>query len=168
MCYGEDVGLIPLRFKKGFEAISPMHQHPHAPHPNPCLQLRSSTFGRKESHTNPTVSLPPLCSSGRQAADANRFCLCCHLPRETSIPAPARRRGHVLRPGLQPALEVPRGARTFHAAHSLRRHDSGPGVTIPAAPPPLLFTRLKKKWEIETAYSNHDKNAYSGKSPALT
>lgn len=57
--YGEDVGLIPLRFQKGFEAIPPTQQHPRAPHPNPHPQLRSFTSEgiQHQSHLLPSAVL---------------------------------------------------------------------------------------------------------------
>lgn len=53
--YGEDVGLIPLCFKNGFEAIPPMPQHPCTPHPNP--RPHQGTPPQKESTPTP----PPPC-----------------------------------------------------------------------------------------------------------
>lgn len=52
--YDEDVGLIPLCFKKEFEAILPMHTHPPP---------SSSSPPTKELHLrkNPTPTPPPPC-----------------------------------------------------------------------------------------------------------
>lgn len=139
--------------------------HPSYASAPPCSQS-SSLPPAKELHLrrNRTPPFPChlLCSSGHWAADADRIWLCCHLPRETSIPAFAQRRGHVLQPAcaevpwegslcLQYPEETRGGPKNHHTCRSA------------AAWPPLLFTKLKKRWEGETACNNQNKKWTCGK-----
>lgn len=104
VCYHEDAGLIPFRFKKGLEAIPSMPEYPCAPLLNPCSQLRSSiSEGIQHQPHLPT----PLGSSGCQTAYADRICLCCHLPRESSIPGFCSEERNRSTAGLPACTEAP-------------------------------------------------------------
>lgn len=158
--YSEDVGLIPLCLRNGFEATPPMHQHPCAPHPHPCPQPRSSTSEgiQRQHHLLPTTSfavpgteLRMLIASGCAATSREK-------PASQLL---LRGRGHVLQPAC---TEVPReGSLCLQYPEETRdgskNHHTSRSAT---AWPPRLFAKLKKRWEGETACNNRDKKQTCG------
>jgi len=129
--YDEEAGLVPLRFREGFEAILPMHQHPRgAPHRNPHPRLRSST---SEGIPHGRLLVLPATPPQFQAPS----CGC--RSRLAVLPPPERNQHPSLcseertcsAARLAACVGVPGGARAVRAACSLGRQEVSPRAAIP-------------------------------------
>lgn len=141
-----------------------MHEHPCAPHLNPCSQLRSSTS--EGIQHQPHLPAAPL------QFWASKCIRWSHL----AVLPPPERKQHphfCLKEGKRSAASQarslhggPRGSQHSPAVCSLGRLRVGPRSA--GARAPLLLVRLKKQ-EGETACSNWEKtpSVYTGKSESL-
>lgn len=152
MCYSDDVGLIPFCFKKGLEAIPPVHEHPVLPI---LILPKELHLGR-----NPTPTPPPSCHPFA-VLGVNLHTLIASGCAATSREKAASRlllRGKETFHSQAPSLHGgPRGSqdspRRLQPGEARRGPESRHTSRSAAVWAPQLLTRLKKQ-EGETAYSN--------------
>lgn len=161
--YSEDIGLIPLCLRNGSEATPPMHQHPRAPSPHPCPQLRSSTSEGIRRHLFPATSFAVLGTELRLLIASGYAA--------TSREKPASQlllRGEDMFCS-QPAQRSP--GRALRVSSTLRRQEVGSRITIPVGQlqPGLLFysQSWRRDGRVRLPATTKIKNGHVGKSEGL-